>query len=163
MEASKKVGPAANPLLSFSSIFHQNCLRLGAELAGRLDDTKRFTSKFAANFLNFPPPPLLSHSSTSSSSTSSLVLPFASVSQSQSGPRQGKQGSNSAATLTSDHVAKTLAGTSVYTVSNMNNEFVLISDPNCSKSIGLLCFRREDAEAFLAQVLSFPFLLRYIF
>ncbi|CAH2080578.1 unnamed protein product [Thlaspi arvense] len=44
--------------------------------------------------------------------------------------------------------------TTLYTVSNSNNEFVLISDPNSLKSIGLLCFRQEDAEAFLAQVQS---------
>ncbi|XP_057428380.1 protein TIC 22, chloroplastic [Lotus japonicus] len=59
-----------------------------------------------------------------------------------------------AATLTSHHVAKSLAGTAVYTVSNSNNEFVLISDADAAKSIGLLCFRQEDAEAFLAQVRS---------
>ncbi|KAL6508547.1 Protein TIC 22, chloroplastic [Orobanche gracilis] len=38
------------------------------------------------------------------------------------------------------------------TVSNTNSEFVLISDPDGVKSIRLLCFRREDAEAFLAQI-----------
>ncbi|KAF5200433.1 Tic 22 protein [Thalictrum thalictroides] len=54
--------------------------------------------------------------------------------------------------LSSDYVAKTLAGTAVYTVSNSNNEFVLISDPNNIKSLGMLCFRQEDAEALLAQV-----------
>lgn len=59
-----------------------------------------------------------------------------------------------AATLTSNHVAKSLAGTSVYTVSNSDNEFVLMSDAEGAKSIGLLCFRKEDAEAFLAQVRS---------
>lgn len=74
-----------------------------------------------------------------------LSLPFASVSQ-----RQEKVAKNTG--LSSDYVAKTLTGTSVYTVSNSNNEFVLISDPNSAKSIGLLCFRQEDAEAFLAQV-----------
>lgn len=59
-----------------------------------------------------------------------------------------------AATLTSNNVAKSLAGTSVYTVSSSNNEFVLMSDAEGAKSIGLLCFRQEDAEAFLAQVRS---------
>ncbi|KAI3728120.1 hypothetical protein L6452_16750 [Arctium lappa] len=54
--------------------------------------------------------------------------------------------------LSSDHVSKTLAGTELYTVSNSDNEFVLISDPNGLKSIGLLCFRKEDADVFLAQV-----------
>lgn len=57
-------------------------------------------------------------------------------------------------------MAKALAGTAVYTVSNSDNEFVLISDPNGAKSIGLLCFRQEDAEAFLAQVLYFYTVIR---
>lgn len=57
--------------------------------------------------------------------------------------------------MSGESVAKTLAGTEVYTVSNSNNEFVLVSDPNGLKSIGLLCFRHEDAEAFLAQVVFY--------
>lgn len=54
-----------------------------------------------------------------------------------------------------DYVAKRLIGTAVYTVSNSSNEFVLMSDPDGVKSIGLLCFRKEDAEAFLSQVIFF--------
>lgn len=61
---------------------------------------------------------------------------------------QGKQ----SATQSVDGVAKRLVGTAVYTVSNSSNEFVLMSDPDGVKSIGLLCFRQEDAEAFLSQV-----------
>jgi Tic22-like family len=58
--------------------------------------------------------------------------------------------------LSAADVAKTLSGTSVYTVSNSNNEFVLISDPsNGMRSLGLLCFRKEDAEALLAQAFFF--------
>ncbi|XP_062158265.1 protein TIC 22, chloroplastic isoform X2 [Alnus glutinosa] len=128
MESLKPYGPT-NPLLSLSTFIHQNCLRLGAELASRLDDTKRFAGTLASNWSTAP---ILRHRP-----------PFASVSQ----PKQAAP-----ASLSSDHVAKTLAGTAVYTVSNSNNEFVLISDPNAAKSIGLLCFRQEDAEAFLAQV-----------
>ncbi|KAL8058808.1 hypothetical protein ABFX02_03G045400 [Erythranthe guttata] len=133
--AKPSVGPTPtpNPLLSLSTFIH----RLGNQLTTRLEDTKRLA---AAAFLPPPPPPLLS-------------LPFASVSQ-----RQGKQSAAAAAvqetSLNSEHVARRLAGTSVYTVSNTNNEFVLISDRDGVKSIGLLCFRREDAEAFLAQVRS---------
>lgn len=115
-----------NPLLSLSTFIHQNCLRLGSELSSRLDDTKRTLSRR----LQRPPLRL-------------PVPPFAFLSQ----PKQAL-----AATLSSDFVSKTLAGTAVYTVSNSSNEFVLISDPNGAKSIGLLCFRQEDAEAFLAQV-----------
>jgi Tic22-like family len=58
--------------------------------------------------------------------------------------------------LSAPDVAKTLSGTSVYTVSNSNNEFVLISDPsNGMRSLGLLCFREEDAEALLSQAFFF--------
>lgn len=136
MESPKPYGPSSNPLLSLSTFIHQNCLRLGAELASRVEDTKRFAGALAGNWplavnhhlrLSLPPPP------------------FASLAQAQPKPAL-------AATLSSDHVAKTLAGTAVYTVSNSNNEFVLISDPDGTKSIGLLCFRQEDAESFLAQV-----------
>ncbi|XP_059454108.1 protein TIC 22, chloroplastic [Corylus avellana] len=128
MESLKPYGPT-KPLLSLSTFIHQNCLRLGAELASRLDDTKRFAGTLASNW---PKAPILRNRP-----------PFASIFQ----PKEAM-----AAVLSSDHVAKTLAGTAVYTVSNSNNEFVLISDPNAAKSIGLLCFRQEDAEAFLAQV-----------
>lgn len=114
-----------NPLLSLSTFIQQNCLRLGSELSSRLDDTKRLAATLVGR-LQRPPLP-----------------PFASLSQ----PKPAV-----AATLSPDYVAKTLSGTAVYTVSNSNNEFVLISDPNGAKSIGLLCFRQEDAEAFLAQV-----------
>ncbi|KAL3617929.1 Protein TIC 22, chloroplastic [Castilleja foliolosa] len=128
--AKPSVGPSPNPLLSFPNFIHH----LGTQLATRLDETKRFA---AANFPSFLHPPPLS-------------LPFASVSQ-----RQGKQTASSPETsLNSEHVARRLAGTSVYTVSNTNNEFVLISDLDGAKSIGLLCFRKEDAETFLAQVKS---------
>ncbi|KAH7567416.1 hypothetical protein ACOSP7_010707 [Xanthoceras sorbifolium] len=124
MEFPKPLVPT-NPLSSLSTFIHQNCVRLGSELSTRLDDTKRLAATLAGSLQRHTLPP------------------FASLSQ----PKQAV-----AATLSTDYVAKTLAGTAVYTVSNSNNEFVLISDPNGAKSIGLLCFRQEDAEAFLAQV-----------
>ncbi|XP_020245760.1 protein TIC 22, chloroplastic-like [Asparagus officinalis] len=50
-------------------------------------------------------------------------------------------------------LSRSMARTSVYTVSISANEFVFVSDPNdAMKSLGLLCFRREDAQALLAQV-----------
>jgi hypothetical protein len=125
MEFPKPLVPT-NPLSSLSTFIHQNCVRLGSEMSCRLDDTERLTAILAGRLQRHTLPP------------------FASLSQ----PKQAV-----AATLTTDYVAKTLVGMAVYnTVSNSNNEFVLISDPNGAKSIGLLCFRQEDAEAFLAQV-----------
>uniref|UniRef100_A0A0D3DHG1 TF-B3 domain-containing protein n=1 Tax=Brassica oleracea var. oleracea TaxID=109376 RepID=A0A0D3DHG1_BRAOL len=116
-----------NPFLSFSSFLHTHCNRFASDLSARFEDTKRFAESLTTR--RFSPPP------------------FASVSQS---PKPSSAGT-STATLNPSHVAKALAGTSVFTVSNTNNEFVLISDPTGEKSIGLLCFRQEDAEAFLAQ------------
>ncbi|XP_024970218.1 protein TIC 22, chloroplastic isoform X2 [Cynara cardunculus var. scolymus] len=125
------------------AFFHQHFLRLGSDIASRFDETRR---EIAKNLFPFPPP---KHQRSS--------LPFASLSESQSQQYQddnklrgGKHVFDLA--LSSEHVSKTLAGTELYTVSNSDNEFVLISDPNGLKSIGLLCFRKEDAEAFLAQV-----------
>uniref|UniRef100_A0A1J3GY12 Protein TIC 22, chloroplastic n=1 Tax=Noccaea caerulescens TaxID=107243 RepID=A0A1J3GY12_NOCCA len=123
MESSVK----PNPFLSFSSFIHHHCNRFGSELSARIEDTKRFAETLTSRRFS-PPSPF-----------------FASVSQSK--PSTG--GASTA--LNPSHIAKALAGTSVFTVSNTNNEFVLISDPSGDKSIGLLCFRQEDAEAFLAQ------------
>ncbi|XP_050214091.1 protein TIC 22, chloroplastic isoform X2 [Mercurialis annua] len=131
MEPSKPT----NPLLSLSTFIHQNCLRLGADFSTRLDETTR---AIASNLS-----PVLGARRLHATPF------FASVSQQ---PKQGAAAAAAAATLSSEHVAKTLSGTCVYTVSNSNNEFVLISDPDGAKSISLLCFRHEDAEAFLAQV-----------
>ncbi|RID77562.1 hypothetical protein BRARA_A00464 [Brassica rapa] len=121
MESSSSVKP--NPFLSF---LHHHCTRFASDLSSRFEDTKRLAESLTNR--RFSP------------------SPFASVSQSPK-PSSGA----STTTLNPSHVAKALAGTSVFTVSNTNNEFVLISDPTGDKSIGLLCFRQEDAEAFLAQ------------
>eukprot|EP00850_Spirogloea_muscicola_P007307 SM000036S13351 [mRNA] locus=s36:711317:713767:- [translate_table: standard] len=51
-----------------------------------------------------------------------------------------------------DQVSKRLAGVPVYTVSNASNEFVLVSDMTSQKSLGIFCFRQEDAQALLLQV-----------
>eukprot|EP00245_Coleochaete_scutata_P011651 TRINITY_DN435_c0_g1_i1.p1 TRINITY_DN435_c0_g1~~TRINITY_DN435_c0_g1_i1.p1 ORF type:complete len:347 (-),score=70.33 TRINITY_DN435_c0_g1_i1:350-1255(-) len=54
--------------------------------------------------------------------------------------------------MTTEQVSKRLDGVPVYTVSNASSEFVLISDLNSQKSLGIFCFRHEDAEALLMQV-----------
>ncbi|CAH9054039.1 unnamed protein product [Cuscuta europaea] len=142
MEAPKSsVRPSSGPLLSLSAFVNRHSARFGAELSSRLDEAQRFCSKLASNFPVLPPSPKVVRSHLQSAHSS---LPFASVSQK---PREGNE-------MSSERVSKALLGTSVYTVSNANNEFVLISDPNSTKSIGLLCFREEDADAFLSQVRS---------
>ena len=144
METPAPTGPA-NPLLSFSTFLHQHLHKLGTELDTRLEEGRRFAGTLIFGWT--PAPAKMRVRSSPMSLFPPLALPFASLGQ-------AKHLYDVA--LSSDDVAKTLAGTSVYTVSNTNNEFVLISDPNDgAKSISLLCFRREDAEALLAQVPSF--------
>ncbi|CAM8946346.1 unnamed protein product [Rhodiola kirilowii] len=130
MEHPQPFNSSTNPLLSLSTSLSQHFLRLTADLTSRFDDTrKKLSCAVAAN------------------RGSKLTNAFASMSM-----EFGKAKHVFDVALSGENVAKTLAGTAVYTVSNSNNEFVLISDPNGLKSIGLLCFRKEDAEAFLAQV-----------
>jgi hypothetical protein len=64
--------------------------------------------------------------------------------------------------MSTEQVARRLDGVPVYTVSNSANEFVLVSDLNSSKSLGLFCFREADASALLAQVFLKPFLKPYL-
>ncbi|KAG8481204.1 hypothetical protein CXB51_025960 [Gossypium anomalum] len=47
-----------------------------------------------------------------------------------------------------------LAGVPVYALSNSEEEFVLVSGVSTKKSLGLLCFKKEDAEALLEQMKS---------
>ncbi|RCV20735.1 hypothetical protein SEVIR_4G080100v4 [Setaria viridis] len=65
----------------------------------------------------------------------------------------GPQGASLSLALAPDEVARALTGTPVFTVCNSNNEFVLVSDPATGlRSLGLLCFRSEDANALLSHV-----------
>ncbi|AQL01155.1 tic22 [Zea mays] len=65
----------------------------------------------------------------------------------------GPQGASLSLSLAPDEVARALTGTPVFTVCNSSNEFVLVSDPATGlRSLGLLCFRSEDADALLSHV-----------
>ncbi|KAG8094236.1 hypothetical protein GUJ93_ZPchr0012g21291 [Zizania palustris] len=68
-------------------------------------------------------------------------------------PPPGPQGASLSLALAPDEVARALTGTPVFTVCNSSNEFVLVSDPATGlRSLGLLCFRSEDADALLTHV-----------
>ncbi|KAF3320676.1 protein TIC 22 [Carex littledalei] len=121
-DSTSGVSPPPNPIAAISSFFQHHL----SQFSARLDQTRRTAS---ASFASFSTPPL-----SVSASTPQPIHAFDLA-------------------LSANDVAKTLSGTSVYTVSNSNNEFVLISDPsNGMRSLGLLCFRQEDAEALLSQV-----------
>lgn len=61
------------------------------------------------------------------------------------GPRTG---------MSTEAIEERLAGVPVYALSNASEEFVLVSGASSGKSLGLFCFRKEDAEALLDQIAS---------
>ncbi|CAM9003335.1 unnamed protein product [Rhodiola kirilowii] len=54
--------------------------------------------------------------------------------------------------MSTEAIAERLAGVSLYALTNAAEEFVLVSGVRTKKSIGLFCFREEDAEALLDQM-----------
>ncbi|KAK4778239.1 hypothetical protein SAY87_018426 [Trapa incisa] len=65
----------------------------------------------------------------------------------------GSSGARKAPMLVED-IEERLAGVPVYALSNSAEEFVLVSGAATKKSLGLFCFREEDAEALLEQMKS---------
>ncbi|XP_078169642.1 tic22-like family protein [Carex rostrata] len=49
-------------------------------------------------------------------------------------------------------IASRLDGIPVYALSNGQDEIVLVSAPDSGKSLGLFCFKKEDAEAILKEM-----------
>ncbi|XP_057956845.1 protein TIC 22-like, chloroplastic [Malania oleifera] len=60
----------------------------------------------------------------------------------------------SGAAMSTKAIEERLAGVPVYALSNSSEEFVLVSGIRSGKSLGLFCFKKEDAEALLEQMKS---------
>ncbi|XP_071706761.1 protein TIC 22-like, chloroplastic [Rutidosis leptorrhynchoides] len=58
----------------------------------------------------------------------------------------------SGAGMTDEDIEQRLAGVPVYALSNSSEEFVVVSGQNPVKSLGLLCFKEQDAETLLGQM-----------
>ncbi|CAI0397649.1 unnamed protein product [Linum tenue] len=56
--------------------------------------------------------------------------------------------------LTPQAIEERLAGVPVYALCNSRDEFVLVSGVSTGKSLGLMCFKKEDADALLHQMKS---------
>ncbi|KAF2925789.1 hypothetical protein DAI22_06g078000 [Oryza sativa Japonica Group] len=110
---------------------------------------------------SLPPNPLAAASSFLHHHLSRLASRFAApprpalAAVTASAAPPGPQGASASLSLAlaPDEVARALTGTPVFTVCNSSNEFVLVSDPATGlRSLGLLCFRSEDADALLTHV-----------
>ncbi|KAL7610463.1 hypothetical protein Lser_V15G12612 [Lactuca serriola] len=56
--------------------------------------------------------------------------------------------------MSDQNIEQRLAGVPVYALSNSSEEFVVVSGQNPVKSLGLFCFKEEDAETLLGQMKS---------
>ncbi|XP_073098621.1 protein TIC 22-like, chloroplastic isoform X1 [Elaeis guineensis] len=56
--------------------------------------------------------------------------------------------------MSTEAIEERLAGVPVYALSNSAEEFVLVAGVGSGKSLGLFCFKKEDAEALLDQMRS---------
>ncbi|XP_008794655.1 protein TIC 22-like, chloroplastic [Phoenix dactylifera] len=56
--------------------------------------------------------------------------------------------------MSTETIEERLAGVPVYALSNSAEEFVLVAGVGSGKSLGLFCFKKEDAEALLDQMRS---------
>ncbi|CAM0913832.1 unnamed protein product [Alopecurus aequalis] len=102
-----------------------------------------------------PPNPLAAASSFLHHHLSNLASRFAAPRPALAAarPQGANQSQSQSLALAPDEVARALTGTPVFTVCNSSNEFVLVSDPATGlRSLGLLCFRSEDADALLSHV-----------
>ncbi|KAH0992501.1 hypothetical protein GBA52_003984 [Prunus armeniaca] len=61
-------------------------------------------------------------------------------------------GNGSKAAMSTEAIEERLAGVPVYALSNAAEEFVLVSGASSGKSLGLFCFKKEDAEALLEHI-----------
>lgn len=61
-------------------------------------------------------------------------------------------GAGPGAGLSDADIEQRLAGVPVYALSNSSEEFVVVSGQNPVKSLGLLCFKEEDAQTLLGQM-----------
>ncbi|KAK9932961.1 hypothetical protein M0R45_020180 [Rubus argutus] len=61
-------------------------------------------------------------------------------------------GDGSPAAMSTEAIEERLAGVPVYALSNAAEEFVLVSGASSGKSLGLFCFKKEDAESLLEHI-----------
>ena len=98
----------------------------------------------------------LDPSSSSSSSSSNKNPVWARIAKPNNSQFTAVRQSGSVGGLSTEAIEERLAGVPVYALSNASEEFVLVSGVSTKykKSLGLFCFKKEDAEALLEQIKS---------
>ncbi|XVE81226.1 hypothetical protein DITRI_Ditri15bG0045900 [Diplodiscus trichospermus] len=130
----KQPRPLVNLQQAFSNI-QTHCSSLFRQTHHQLKDA------FNSTFAHFNPPPF-----------SPKYPVFARIADSSKS--QLDLSKKSGAAMSPEAIEGRLAGVPVYALSNPQEEFVLVSGVSTKKSLGLFCFKEEDAEALLEQMKS---------
>ncbi|MBA0696276.1 hypothetical protein Goari_002845 [Gossypium aridum] len=130
----KQTPPLQDLQQAFSNI-HTHCSSLFRQTHNQLMDA------FNSTFSHFNPP-----------SFSPKGPVFARIADSSK--TQIALSKKNGAAMPAEKLEERLAGVPVYALSNSEEEFVLVSGVSTKKSLGLLCFKKEDAEALLEQMKS---------
>ncbi|XP_062109265.1 protein TIC 22-like, chloroplastic [Humulus lupulus] len=129
-------------------LFNPNPSSLKTHLQTTLSDLQNHAKNaFAAGISRFEPGsssgsnPVWARISTNNETQVAAAGP-------NSRPRRPRTG------MSIEAIEERLAGIPVYALSNSADEFVLVSGTSSGKSLGLFCFKKEDAEALLGQIES---------
>jgi hypothetical protein len=147
-----KQPPQLNLQQAFSDLQH-HC----SNLLNNLPNPSSFKTHFqsaVSNFQNHAKRALDPKISGSSSGKNPVWARIAEPNKTQVAPASQSGGSGGRVTLSTEAIEERLAGVPVYALSNAVDEFVLVSGVSTRKSLGLFCFKKEDAEALLEQIKS---------
>ncbi|PON95513.1 Tic22-like [Trema orientale] len=126
-------------------LFNPNPSSLKTHLQSTLSDLQNHAKNaFAAGISRFQPGP----SSGLNPVWARIDRPTRFAAGPNSRPRRPQTG------MSTEAIEERLAGVPVYALSNSAEEFVLVSGASSGKSLGLFCFKKEDAEALLEQIES---------
>ncbi|XP_050292673.1 protein TIC 22-like, chloroplastic isoform X4 [Quercus robur] len=151
---SLKLPPQLNPQLQEAFCNLQNhCSNLLQHLPNPSSLKTHFQSALS-NLQNHAIHTLDPSSSSSSSSNKNPV--WARIAKPNNSQFTAVRQSGSVGGLSTEAIEERLAGVPVYALSNASEEFVLVSGVSTKykKSLGLFCFKKEDAEALLEQIKS---------
>ncbi|XP_059446181.1 protein TIC 22-like, chloroplastic [Corylus avellana] len=149
---NSKQPPQLNLQRAFSDLQH-HCSKLLHNLPNP-SSFKTHIQSAVSNFQNHAKHALDPKISGSSSGKNPVWARIAEPNKTQVAPASQSGGSGGRVALSIEAIEERLAGVPVYALSNAVDEFVLVSGVSTRKSLGLFCFKKEDAEALLEQIRS---------
>ncbi|XP_030924081.1 protein TIC 22-like, chloroplastic isoform X1 [Quercus lobata] len=150
---SLKLPPQLNPQLQEAFCNLQNHC---SNLLQHLPNPSSLKTHFQSALSNLQNHAIHTLDPSSSSSSSNKNPVWARIAKPNNSQFTAVRQSGSVGGLSTEAIEERLAGVPVYALSNASEEFVLVSGVSTKykKSLGLFCFKKEDAEALLEQIKS---------